>query len=290
VMATELMSRYTEQLTTTVKTIERRRQTLCADVVRQCNWKRVEQLVEKTRDLVEPMFYDLKDCIVKSTVDESPVELTQDKYNTLVETYLGTAVHLVAFACGQALGAFVLQSLLSLVFSSWADLLLIVLLPIYWHLRLRKNRDFDEVDQRTALFGLATALGLCVGHLLGHKIAVVVPGAAFLQPLATGLLVGPLSAHFSSKRRLFVGVSAGVGAVLLLLTAWVTQQLSVGFVLTAMATTALYAAILQQTLLALHHGSFFFIDTQLIHLIAIVFMQTVFAAVFGTAVFLTVDV
>lgn len=85
----EIPRRYVEQIQTTVETMRRRGISIYDGAFRLTN--RTANLIEKTREHVEPLAYDAKDFVVGAVNNTQPLnEKDRDLRNNLLEMYLGT--------------------------------------------------------------------------------------------------------------------------------------------------------------------------------------------------------
>lgn len=87
-MLQEVPRRYVEQIQTTVETMRRRGIAVYDGVFRLAN--RSSSLIEKTREQVEPMAYDIKDFVIGAVNNTQALnEKDRDLRNNLLEMYLG---------------------------------------------------------------------------------------------------------------------------------------------------------------------------------------------------------
>lgn len=87
-MLQEVPRRYAEQLQTTVETMRRRGIAVYDGIYRLAH--RSQALIEKTREVVEPTAYDVKDFVVAAVNNTQPLDAkNRDLRNNLLEMYLG---------------------------------------------------------------------------------------------------------------------------------------------------------------------------------------------------------
>lgn len=242
---TDLAERYVEQLTTTAETVRRRFISYYDGVV--LLGQRMAKAAERTKEVVEPASFDLRDHVTTAMAAAEPVTtLEKDFRYTIVEMYLGLSVIMTGLSCGLSAGALALGPLLEKVFYGYMEFTLLVSVPIYVYLNIRKSSTMDDTERRTLLFGMVLSVGILAGHLMPSFVSMA-PAVHFVPPLVLALLmdneliVTPLS---SMDRFQFLAISSAFSVVVSSLLG----AISIGYVSFAL----LLATTLHVALLSLH--------------------------------------
>uniref|UniRef100_A0A1I7XH84 Transmembrane protein n=1 Tax=Heterorhabditis bacteriophora TaxID=37862 RepID=A0A1I7XH84_HETBA len=184
----EIIERCVEQIQTTTETLRRRAVAYYDGIFLVAN--RCSTVAERLRDVAEPIAYDIKDYIGNAMNQKSPItDIGRETKNNIVELYLGISVLLIGLSAGQLVGAFVLCHLFNIIFDRYVEFLMLLLVPVYIYMNIRKNAAMDETERRTSLFGYALMIGALCGHLFGPSMTDLSPAIFFLPPLIMALLI-----------------------------------------------------------------------------------------------------
>ena len=135
---TEVVDRYVEQLSTTAETLRRRFVSYYDGIF--IVGQRVSLAAERSRDFLEPASYDLRDHVKTCMAQTEPIsQLNKEWKNTLVETYLGCSVLMTGLSYGQMAGSYSLAGILDRIFSGYVEFSLLLLIPVYTLLCIRKS-------------------------------------------------------------------------------------------------------------------------------------------------------
>uniref|UniRef100_A0A914Z8X0 Uncharacterized protein n=1 Tax=Panagrolaimus superbus TaxID=310955 RepID=A0A914Z8X0_9BILA len=254
----EVPRRYVEQIQTTVETMRRRGISIYDGIFRLAN--RSSALIEKTREHIEPMAYDVKDFVVAAVNNNKPLnEKNRDLRNNLLEMYLGISVLCVGLSSGIICGATFMGYILSSFINPFIELISLFGIPSYAYMYFRKNAGIDETERRVWLYGLSYFIGCIIGHGFGARLMSVVPAILFISPLIFALLIdfelGPRDL-FADRQRLMI-ISGGISSV----AAYILAYLVSGF-----AFAPIFAIIAMNGLLWVHFQvTFSFFNTLILN-------------------------
>lgn len=145
---------------------------------------------DRARDVAEPVAYDLKDYVtVANAQSEALSKMEKDMKNNIVEMYLGISVLMLGISSGELAGAFVFPPLLEKIFDKFMEVFVLLLIPTYVFLNIRKNAAMDDTERRTCLFGFCLSSGILLGHLIGGSLTSMAPSVFFVPPLILSLLM-----------------------------------------------------------------------------------------------------
>uniref|UniRef100_A0A915Q3P3 Threonine/serine exporter-like N-terminal domain-containing protein n=1 Tax=Setaria digitata TaxID=48799 RepID=A0A915Q3P3_9BILA len=257
----EVAYRYREQIETTVETM-RRRCLAVYDGTISLGQKTV-RVAEKLREYAEPIAYEVSESVQSAVQDLSPLDSSdRDFRNNLLELYLSCSVLSIGIGAGEISGALILGMLYRRIFDWWWEMLFVILLPCHVYLTFRKNAGnflkfipnfhlaaLDETERRVNLFGLALAIGSCIGHMMGYRLISTLPSVSFIQPLILALTVDPelsTSVVYSQRQNLLaVGTAVGIAVATFL---GMIHGLSFCIILSIAAQAAFLAIHLQSRL------------------------------------------
>ncbi|VDO35620.1 unnamed protein product [Haemonchus placei] len=125
--------------------------------------------------------------------------MDKEMKNDIVELYLGISVLMLGISSGELAGAFVFPALLEKIFDGLIEVIVLLLVPTYVYLNIRKNAAMDDTERRTCLFGFCLSIGILLGHLVGGALTSVAPSVFFIPPLTLSLLTVHLSGTVVKK-------------------------------------------------------------------------------------------
>ncbi|VDP63454.1 unnamed protein product [Heligmosomoides polygyrus] len=96
---------------------------------------------------------------------------------------------MLGISSGELAGAFVFPPLLEKIFDKFMEVFVLLLIPTYVFLNIRKNAAMDDTERRTCLFGFCLSSGILLGHLIGGSLTSMAPSVFFVPPLILSLLV-----------------------------------------------------------------------------------------------------
>uniref|UniRef100_A0AC34FF95 Uncharacterized protein n=1 Tax=Panagrolaimus sp. ES5 TaxID=591445 RepID=A0AC34FF95_9BILA len=282
----EVPRRYVEQIQTTVETMRRRGISLYDGVFRLAN--RSSNLIEKTREQVEPMAYDVKDFVVEAVNNTKPLdEKNRELRNNLLEMYLGISVLCIGLSSGIICGATFMGYILSSFMNPFIELVSLFGIPIYAYMYLRKNAGIDETERRVWLYGLSSFVGCITGHAFGARLMSTVPAILFISPLVFALLIdyelGPRDL-FADRQRLMI-VSGGISSVAAYILAYCVSGFAFGPIISIVAMIGLLWVHFQVTLAADKKSSIVSTDLQFGYIVAALIVQLLVAILFGNSHF-----
>ncbi|MFH4974735.1 hypothetical protein AB6A40_001444 [Gnathostoma spinigerum] len=279
----DIAARYAEQLETTVETMRRRGIAIYDTTISM--GQRSVRLADKIREIVEPAAYDVSDAVTSAVQEMSPLDPAEkDMRNSLLELYLGCSVLSIGLSAGEISGAFALAPLLAKIFDTWAEVVLMFIIPYYVYLILRKNAALDETERRVILFSFAMCIGNLGGHLLGRRMASVAPAVAFVHPMILGLAVdtevSPPGLYSNRKSLLSIAASFSLGISIILAS---LQGISFAVMLSLILSAIFIAVHFQVVVYQMSNKAYGAGEAQLAYLIGTFIIQFITAALLGVA-------
>ncbi|XGW22056.1 hypothetical protein V3C99_004764 [Haemonchus contortus] len=184
----EVAERYVEQIHTTAETLRRRIIAYYDGIFFLGN--KLITAADRARDIAEPVAYDVKDYVTNANSQSEPLSsMDKEMKNDIVELYLGISVLMLGISSGELAGAFVFPALLEKIFDGLIEVIVLLLVPTYVYLNIRKNAAMDDTERRTCLFGFCLSIGILLGHLVGGALTSVAPSVFFIPPLTLSLLM-----------------------------------------------------------------------------------------------------
>ncbi|VDN07531.1 unnamed protein product [Thelazia callipaeda] len=278
----EVAYRYVEQIETTVETMRRRCLAMYDGVISM--GQRSVKLVDRARELVEPVVYDTSESFQTAISDMTSLDANDKEFrNNLLELYLSCSVLSIGISAGEISGALVLGIIYQKVFDWWWELLLTILLPYRTYLTFRKNAALDDTERRVNLFGLALILGSCLGHMIAYRLISTLPSINFIQPLVLALAIDPelTPETIYSPRQTLIATGTGVGAAIAAAFGMI-HGLSFCIILSILAQAALLAIHLQVVIYFMKNKSYGVGEAQLCYILGSIIIQIPIALAFGT--------
>ncbi|KAK0424891.1 hypothetical protein QR680_008909 [Steinernema hermaphroditum] len=280
----EIPVRFYEQGYTTVETMRRR----CLDVYdfAAAAGKKSKLYVEKFREWAEPTALDCKDYVTAALTEKSNLQAeSKDTRNDLVELYLGIGVITLAMASGFIAGSFYFGVLLDFVFDRSFMLLLLILIPVYTYLYMTKGAILYDVETRFILYGMVLVESFFAGHIVGYRMAALIPAASFALPVVTGLLIDreiAPEAVFSARDKFMLYCSLG-GAAISLGLALPFGVATLGALVCLLLQVALLGVHFQITMAEKKAKTFSSGHSQFVYVLALISIHVFCALLFGSS-------
>ncbi|TKR87716.1 hypothetical protein L596_012072 [Steinernema carpocapsae] len=280
----EIPVRYYEQCYTTVETMRRR----CLAVY-DCSAalvQRGQRCAEKFREWAEPAALDYKDYVTAAVMEKASLSgESKATRNDLVELYLAIGVHTIAMASGFIGGSFFFGGLVNFIFDRSFVLILLALIPVYTYLYMTKGAVLDDTEARLVLYVMVLIESTLAGSLVGNRMAVLIPAAAFAIPVVTGLLIDKEIApeHLFADRDKFVLYAGLGGAVLAFGLALPFGAATFGALVCILLHAGFLAVHFQLTMADIKSNAFSAAQSQFAYMLVLSTIHVLCAFVFGSS-------
>jgi len=207
---------YVEQLQTTLETMRRR----CLELYDYGEHlttglgNRLEYVREWADDAFKSVKEDgqFKQQLIADIYEQKPLDSEdKKKRNTVQELYFGLSILMMALGAGQLTGLLWSASILSNLFSPLVELALVLLLPSYAYLKLKKNfHGYDDAERRDWLYAFVFCTSVLLGNLFGYRLLATTPCVFFLPPfvfaMVTDIELCPKTLYRSRSRVLAIAL------------------------------------------------------------------------------------
>ncbi|KAK6728225.1 hypothetical protein RB195_005708 [Necator americanus] len=273
----EVAERYVEQIQTTAETLRRRVVAYYDGIFFLAN--KMMMAADRARDVAEPVAYDVKDYVTSASNQSEPVSgMEKDMKNNIVL--------MLGISSGELAGAFVFPGLLEKIFDPFLEFAVLLLVPTYVLLNIRKNAAMDDTERRTCLFGFCLVIGILLGHLVGGALTSIAPSVFFIPPLLLSLLMdnelirSPLA---DMERNSFFAISGAASSLLCTIFAMLpVGYFSMAIFLLSLLHVAFLTIHFQVVTQCAKEKIMMVGESQFSYIMGVLFLQLVMAALFGS--------
>jgi len=210
----------------------------------------------------------------------------REQRNEIQELYFGICVLMLAIFCGQLVGGSISFNLAKLFGLSTAiiEMILLITLPLYAYLHLRRIEDANSIDYRTWLYSLTFAISALLSNLMGKRLLNTLPAFFIIPPMLLATFIDTSMPYDLYSAR--SGLLCAISVVGLIATYVASRLLGLSAYSWKIINLLHYIVLIGHYEIVagnIHKKSFKVVESQLLYVVVLLLLQMMVAMAIGWA-------